>query len=135
MESGAISAGQITASSEFDANHATDNSRLNYQGQFAAWSARVNDANQWLQIDLISYYITVTRIATQGRDSDIYDQWVTKYKLQYSNDEVTFKHYREQGQNVDKVRYISVAKTRDQIFLSAIIFLKNFEGWKALCFS
>ena len=113
MESGAISNGQITASSEYHAYHAVAHSRLNYRGQSAAWSARVNDANQWLQIDLISYYITVTRIATQGRDSDIYNQWVTKYKLQYSNDEVTFKHYREKGQNADKVRYISVAKTGD----------------------
>ena len=109
MESGGISDGQITASSEYNAYHAADHSRLNYRGQSAAWSALVNDANQWLQIDLISYYITVTRIATQGRDT--YDQWVTKYKLQYSNDEVTFKHYREQGQTADKVRYISVAYT------------------------
>ena len=105
MESGAISGWQITASSEYDACHAADHSRLNYRGESAAWSALVNDANQWLQIDLNSYFMTVTRIATQGRD-DQYDQWVTKYKLQYSNDEVTFKHYREQGQNAHKVRYI-----------------------------
>ena len=106
MENGAISDGQISASSEFDAYHAPSHSRLNYRGTQAAWSARKNDANQWLQIDLISYYIKVTHIATQGRDSDKYDQWVTEYKLQYSNDEVTFKHYREQGENADKVRYI-----------------------------
>ena len=116
MESGAISDGQITASSEYDVYLAANHSRLNYRGEFAAWSARVNDANQWLQIDLISYHITVTRIATQGRDSDQHDQWVTRYKLQYSNDEVTFKHYREQGQNADKVRYSSFPKTGDLNF-------------------
>ena len=113
MESGAISDGQTSASSEFDADHAANHGRLNYRGQQGAWSSLTNDANQWLQIDLISYHIKITRIATQGRDSDTYDQWVTKYKLQYSNDKVTFKHYREQGQNADKVRYISLAKTRD----------------------
>ena len=137
MESGAISDGQITASSEYDAYHAVDHSRLNYRGQSAAWSARVNDANQWLQIDLISYYITVTRIATQGRDSDMYDQWVTKYKLQYSNDEVTFKHYREQGQNADKVRNISCSHENEGLNfpLNYYFSKRNFKGWKGLCIS
>ena len=120
MESGVISNGQISASSEYDADHAANHGRLNYQGEYAAWSSRTLDANQWLQIDLISHHIKITRIATQGRDSDKHHQWVTKYKLQYSNDEVTFKHYREQGQNVDKVRYISLAKTRDLMFLLTV---------------
>lgn len=133
MESGAISDGQISASSEYDPNHAASHGRLNYRGQYAAWSARTNDANQWLQIDLISYYITVTRIATQGRGSDVYDQWVTKYNLQYSNDEVTFKHYREQGQNSDKVRYISFATDERLNFPINYHCSKiNFEGWKGL---
>lgn len=104
MESGAISDEQISASSEYDANHAASHGRLNFQGTQASWSARTNDVNQWLQIDLISYYITVTRVATQGRHSTLYNQWVTEYKLQYSINEVSFKHYREQGQNADKVR-------------------------------
>ena len=33
-----------------------------------AWSALTSDANQWLQADLGNNYVTVTRVATQGRD-------------------------------------------------------------------
>lgn len=112
MESGAISDGQISASSEFDASHAAGHGRLHFQETHASWSARKNDVNQWLQIDLISYYITVTRVATQGRYSALYNQWVTEYKLQYSINEVSFKYYREEGQNADKVRKIKSIKTK-----------------------
>lgn len=109
MESGAILDGQISASSEWDASHAAIQGRLHLQptgSNMGAWSAQTRDANQWLQIDLSSYYITVTRVATQGRYSPSWNQWVTEYKLQYSNDGVSFKRYREQGQTADKVRYI-----------------------------
>jgi len=38
----------------------------------------------------------VTRVATQGRNA-AYSQWVTKYKLQYSDDGVNFQYYQENG--------------------------------------
>ena len=38
----------------------------------------------------------VTRVATQGRNA-AYIQWVTKYKLQYSDDGVNFQYYQENG--------------------------------------
>jgi len=105
MENGAISNGQITASSEWDVNHAAIQGRLNFQGnqyKKGSWSARGSNKNQWLQVDLGSEYTTVTRVATQGRHD--YPQWVTKYKLQYSNDGVNFQFYREQRQTEDKVK-------------------------------
>ena len=73
-----------------------------------SWSASQNNANQWIQVDLIGQLTRVTGIATQGRYSqnDIY-QWVTSYNLQYSNDGVSFQYYTEQG--VKKV-HISVEK-------------------------
>lgn len=37
----------------------------------------------------------MTRVATQGRNG--YDQWVTKYRLQYSSEEENFQVYREPG--------------------------------------
>ena len=43
----------------------------------------------------------VTRLATQGRNG--YSQWVTKYKLQYSDDGVNFQYYWEHG--AIKVRF------------------------------
>ena len=105
MEFGAIKDAQIQASSEWDRNHAAIQGRLNFQKsgiKQGAWSARKNDNNQWLQIDLQAPYTKVTAVASQGRNQ--VNQWVTKYKLQYSNDGVTFQYYREQGQTVDKVR-------------------------------
>ena len=43
----------LTASSEFDSNHGPQRARLNIQrdGDLrGAWSARTNDANQWIQV-------------------------------------------------------------------------------------
>ena len=100
MENGAISDGQISASSQFDANHAAKQGRLHCK--VGSWSAGDTNLHQWLQVDLGSQYIKVTRVATQGRHD--YPQWVTKYKLQYSNDGVNFHYYREQGQTAAKVK-------------------------------
>ena len=99
MQSGFISDAQITASSEYNSHLAAENSRL-HNG--TAWSADINDASQWLQIDLGVQYPTVTSVATQGSSS--YSEWVTEYKLQFSNDGVNFQYYVEQGQVADKVR-------------------------------
>ena len=96
-----VSGGQLTASSEYSANHAASQGVLNNQKNSGSWSARTNDYNQWLQVDL-GKTMKVTRVATQGRYSG-YNQWVTKYKLQYSDDGVSFQYYKEQGQTTDKV--------------------------------
>jgi len=110
MESGAISDSQISASSEFNADHAATQGRLHFQarlnpGKTGSWSAHTKDANQWLQVDLNSKDTKVTRVATQGRnDYEINGgQWVTKYKLQYSDDGVNFQYYKEPGQTTDQV--------------------------------
>ena len=113
MEIGAISNSQISASSEFDANAAAIQGRLNFQEtsiKAGAWITATRDVNQWLQVDLGNQLTTVTRVATQGRHYSSqwpygpHNQWVTKYKLQYSDDGVNFQYYREQGQTTDKVK-------------------------------
>ncbi|XP_068700748.1 retinoschisin-like isoform X2 [Montipora foliosa] len=103
MEFGEIKDAQIQASSEYDLNHAAIQGRLNFQKsgeKRGAWAAKYSDSNQWLQIDLQGSYTKVTAVASQGRND--FDLWVTKYKLQYSNDGVTFRYFREEGQTVDK---------------------------------
>ena len=105
LQSGVISDGQISASSEWDTHHATIQGRLNFEQtaiKSGAWSSGTVDGKQWLQVDLRSYYTRVSRVATQGRNS--YDQWVTEYQLQYGNNGVNFQYYREQGQTVNKVK-------------------------------
>jgi len=104
MESRLIKDAQITASSEWDSNHAAIQARLHFKaggGKQGAWSARSNDANQWIQVALGSY-TKLTGIATQGRNG--HSQWVTKYQLQYSDDGVIFHYYKEPGQRSPKVK-------------------------------
>ena len=103
FESGAIIDSQISASSELDGTTLPGQARLHFKSdgsKAGGWSALNNDLNQWLQVELGSY-TTVTRVATQGRDG--YDQWVTKYRLQYSNDGVNFQMYKEPGGSLAKV--------------------------------
>ena len=103
MDSGAITDAQITASSQWDANHAAIQARLHFKkvtGKAGSWSARKNDLNQWLQVDL-GGFTTITRVATQGRNG--VDQWVTQYRLQYSDDGVTFQFYKKTRSRSPKV--------------------------------
>ncbi len=103
MESGSISDTQISASSQQDDNLGPQGGRLNMKIsgiKQGGWAPLKSDLNQWLQVNLGSY-IRVTRVATQGRDG--YDQWVTKYRLQYSNDGVTFEFYQEMHERSAKV--------------------------------
>ena len=104
MENGIISDAQIRASSIWDDNHAASQARLNFKGgsKVGSWSAKTNDVQQWLQVDLGSQYAKVTRVGTQGRDDA--SQWVTKFKLQYGNDEARLQFYKERGTNIDKVK-------------------------------
>nr|XP_058946188.1 venom prothrombin activator pseutarin-C non-catalytic subunit-like [Pocillopora verrucosa] len=103
MENGAISDSQISASSQWNSNLSPKNGRLHHeQGpeKGGAWSARTNDDKQWLQIDLRDQQTKVTRVGTQGRNG--VNQWVTKYKLQYGNDEGSLQYFKEEGQSADK---------------------------------
>ncbi|PFX33163.1 Neuropilin-2 [Stylophora pistillata] len=105
MESGAIKDAQITASTQWDDNHAPQRARLNMKltgVKRGAWLSRVKDLKQWLQVDLGSY-TTVTGVATQGRNGHWPEQWVTKYRLQYSNDGVNFHYYKEKEDNSFKL--------------------------------
>lgn len=108
MESRAISDAQISASSQWDANHAAIQGRLNFQaggGKQGGWSAKTNNQNQWLQADL-GKVRKVTHLATQGRNGN--SQWVKSYKVEFSNNGSTFQFYKEQG--ADKVCWILICK-------------------------
>lgn len=101
MENGLISNGQISASSQENGNDlAAFRGRL--YSKAGSWSAHTNVGEQWLQVDLGSQNIRVTGVATQGNGNR--DQWVKKYKLQYSNDGKIFQYYRQQGQTKDRVK-------------------------------
>lgn len=105
MESRFISDAQISASSQYNGHQAAVQGRLHYKAsgiKQGGWSARVNNRGQWLQVDL-GAEISVGGIATQGRNQN-FEQWVTAYKLEYSNDEISFLYYKDPGSNADKVK-------------------------------
>ena len=121
MESGAIPNAKVIASSVWDGAHAPGQGRLNFHEtaqHSGAWAAKDNDANQWLQIDLTSPGTRVTRVATQGRNYNAlwpwgtHTQWVTRYKLMYSEYGSNFQFYKEQGQANAKVNVYYFTKVR-----------------------
>ena len=105
MESGKITDGQLSASSELSDKYSVRGARLHLKAskhKKGAWSPKVKDGNQWLMVHLANDFIRVIRIATQGRQD--WNTWVTKYTLQYWGDQVPVQYYREQGQSTAKVK-------------------------------
>ena len=103
MESGAILDSQIIASSVHSSTTAHFHPRLHFKqtaSTAGSWSARTNNINQWLQVNLLET-TEVICIATQGRNK--IQQWVTKYKLQYGEDGHTFKFYKQKGDHLATV--------------------------------
>ena len=96
MESKFISDAQISASSQLNDDRAPAHARLHSQtvtdGKNGGWSACKNDLYQWFQVDLGSKVI-VTRVATQGIDG--LDEWVTKYRIQFSYSGINFRFYKK----------------------------------------
>lgn len=123
MESGAILDSQITASSEHDISHGARLARLNVQTGNTCWAARVNDVNQWLQVDFLQN-VTLSKLATQGRYN--YPQWVKSYFLSYSVDGSAFQNYKHYGE--DKVSLASKPEKEwkfvaEKIFVKTVYFL------------
>ena len=109
MENLKITAAQISASSQFGGFFAPNQGRLHFKGgdsYSGSWSAGANNPNQWFQIDL-RIATNVTFVATQGRHGHP-NQRVTQYKLQYSQDELTFQAYKQAEENSDTVRRVYV---------------------------
>ena len=111
MESGLLPNSAITASSVFGTSkHGAWLARLNNvpNGAFwGSWSADLNEAGQWLQIDLGEERL-LTNFATQGRPSSA--QWVKSYTILFSSDSVKWEEYKENG----------VVKVCNAFFLSGI---------------
>ena len=121
MESGVITDSQISASSVYSNKHVPQNARLHFKGAkaplafvAAGWRAGVRNTNQWLQVDL-QQTTRIIGIATQGRHD--FDQWITKYKLQYSDDGQTYSVHRRNGDTSDTVWIRMTFWTRCFFFL------------------
>ncbi|XP_020780599.1 lactadherin-like isoform X2 [Boleophthalmus pectinirostris] len=90
MRSRLISDSQISASSSFRTwgldsfTWRPEYARLDKQGKTNAWTAAVNDQNQWIQVDLGSSK-KLTGIITQGAKDFGHIQFVTAFKVSCSN--------------------------------------------------
>ena len=97
MQNGRIRNSMITASSFHDANHAPFLARLHgrRRGRYmGAWSAKYNNAYQYLQVDF-GGASKIVRIALQGRQDA--NQWVKSFYCSYSMDTVHFVEYMERN--------------------------------------
>ncbi|XP_021054295.1 coagulation factor V [Mus pahari] len=106
LEDGRIQNKQITASS-FKKSWWGDYwepslARLNAQGRVNAWQAKANNNKQWLQVDLLKIK-KVTAIVTQGCKSLSSEMYVKSYSIQYSDQGVAWKPYRQKSSMVDKI--------------------------------
>lgn len=80
------------------AGHGPPNARMGRTHTVSNWSAGSNVPNQWLQVDLGVSSI-IRAIGTKGRSRD-WDQWVTSYRLSYSDDAVNWRTYQQNGADV-----------------------------------
>ena len=96
MKDGMIQDNQISASSVYSAGLVAHEARLDGS---ACWAAKTNDGNQWIQVTFDTP-IHITGVITQGCAS--YSEWVTTYKVDFSNDGVTWQYVKDIQGN-DKV--------------------------------
>ena len=107
MQNGRIRNAAVTSSSRWDNKHAAHLARLHNRRRgvyMGSWSARTNNAYQWLQI-FLGKPRKVVRVSTQGRPT--VSQWVTSYYLLSSQDGVYFAPYFER--NTRKVRFVTLS--------------------------
>ncbi|XP_027536906.1 coagulation factor V [Neopelma chrysocephalum] len=105
MENGEIKNTQITASSAKTSWFNTWDpslARLNQKGKMNAWRAKLNNNQQWLQIDLLTVK-KITAIATQGVTSMSTENFVKTYVILYSDEGSEWKSYTEGSSSVAKV--------------------------------
>ncbi|XP_010280564.1 PREDICTED: coagulation factor V [Phaethon lepturus] len=105
MENGEIKNTQITASSVKTSWFNTWDpslARLNQKGKINAWRAKLNNNQQWLQIDLLTIK-KITAIATQGVTSISAEYFVKTYVILYSDQGSEWKSYLDDSSSVAKV--------------------------------
>ena len=119
IQSGRIKNTAMTASSSYNVFHGPYLARLHRSrtGRYmGAWVARIRNANQYLQIAL-GRPMKITGIATQGRHDA--NQWVTRYLVAFSQDNMHFEYYMEYGNfkvwNFQRASVSSKKKTSDEI--------------------
>ena len=99
LEDGRIANALMSASSYYNNNLGPWNGRLQSR---RSWSAKRNNRNQWLKVDL-GAMARITGVATQGRQDR--RQWVKTYSVSYSKNGFQWNYYKERART--KVRHFT----------------------------
>nr|AAX46399.1 metallocarboxypeptidase CPX-1 precursor [Bos taurus] len=109
LESLRVSDNQLDASSSQSFGLGPHRGRLNIQSGLedgdlfdGAWCAEQQDAEPWLQVDA-RHPTRFSGIITQGRNSIWRYDWVTSYKVQFSNDSRTWWGSKNRSSGMDAV--------------------------------
>nr|XP_004661522.1 probable carboxypeptidase X1 isoform X2 [Jaculus jaculus] len=109
LESLRVSDSQLKASSSQSFGLGPHRGRLNIQSGLedgdlydGAWCAEQQDTEPWLEVDA-KIPVRFSGIVTQGRNSVWRYDWVTSYKVQFSNDSWTWWRSRNQSNGMDAV--------------------------------
>jgi len=96
MQDGRIKDSQLGASSSYRELLNIYRGRLYSTMPDGSWTAGSNAIGEYFQIDLLQMH-AISKVATQGRHSSGYNQWVTRYYLKYSIDDVSWETYMYRG--------------------------------------
>ena len=66
-----------------------------------AWAPKVQNAHEWLQVDLGKHFI-ITKIHTQGRRGS--DEYVMEFFFEYSDDGKTWRKYTNRFGNAEVIK-------------------------------
>ncbi|XP_070606072.1 coagulation factor V isoform X2 [Erythrolamprus reginae] len=105
MENRAIKDSEITASSykkNWWSSWEPSLARLNLKGRTNAWQPKVNNKDQWLQIDL-QRLTKITSIIIQGAKSMPTEMYVKTFSIHYTDDNSTWKPYLDVCTAIEKV--------------------------------
>ncbi|XP_029904248.1 lactadherin-like isoform X1 [Myripristis murdjan] len=108
MKSRLISDGQVSASSSYRTwgidtfTWYPQFARLDKQGKTNAWSAATNNRSEWIQVDLEKTK-RLTGIITQGAKDFGVVQFVSMFKVSYSNDGETWSVLKDEKTGSDKI--------------------------------
>ena len=98
LEDRRVPNGHLTASTYYNSALSPWHGRLN---GIYSWSVRRNRVGEWFQVNFVEL-MRIKGVATQGRQNA--NQWVRRYMVSYSVDEMNFRSYR-QGRSV-KVKLV-----------------------------
>ena len=104
MQDYRITKSQLTSSSvwgrKYDAYYARLNGKQLLRNS-GAWCAKLNDLNQWISVNL-SMPRLISGVITQGRKGS--KRWVTRFKIQYSSDGVSWLYIMDSTSQDEKAR-------------------------------